>query len=57
MNGMDISIYGSQGQQRTAILAMKLSEMEYIKEETSEYPVLLLDDIGSELDSKEEKPS
>ena len=51
MNGMDISIYGSQGQQRTAILAMKLSEMEYIKEETSEYPVLLLDDIGSELDN------
>ena len=55
MNGMDISIYGSQGQQRTAILAMKLSEMEYIKEETSEYPVLLLDDIGSELDSKRRK--
>ena len=50
MNGMDISIYGSQGQQRTAILSMKLSEMEFIRKETGEYPVLLLDDIGSELD-------
>ena len=40
----------SQGQQRTAILSMKLSEMEFIRKETGEYPVLLLDDIGSELD-------
>lgn len=46
----DIARFGSQGQQRTAILAMKLSEMEFIKTETGEYPVLLLDDIGSELD-------
>ena len=52
MNGMDISAYGSQGQQRTAILSLKLSEMEFIKEETGTYPVLLLDDIGSELDSQ-----
>lgn len=50
LNGLDISAYGSQGQQRTAILSMKLSEMEFIREETGEYPVLLLDDIGSELD-------
>lgn len=50
MNGLDISAYGSQGQQRTAILSMKLSEMEFIKEESGTYPVLLLDDIGSELD-------
>ncbi len=50
LNGLDISAYGSQGQQRTAILAMKLSEMEFIKEESGTYPVLLLDDIGSELD-------
>lgn len=52
MNGMDISAYGSQGQQRTAILSLKLAEMEFIKEETGTYPVLLLDDIGSELDSQ-----
>ena len=51
LNGLDIAAYGSQGQQRTAILAMKLSEMEFIKEETGTYPVLLLDDIGSELDA------
>ncbi len=55
MNGMDISAYGSQGQQRTAILSMKLAEMEFIKEETGTYPVLLLDDIGSELDANRRK--
>lgn len=52
MNGMDISRFGSQGQQRTAILAMKLAEMEFIRKETGEYPVLLLDDMGSELDEE-----
>ena len=52
MNGMDIAAYGSQGQQRTAILSMKLSEMEFIRQETGEYPVLILDDIGSELDTQ-----
>jgi DNA replication and repair protein RecF len=55
MNGLDISAYGSQGQQRTAILAMKLSEMEFIREESGTYPVLLLDDIGSELDRSRRK--
>ena len=55
MNGMDISAYGSQGQQRTAILSLKLAEMEFIKEETGTYPVLLLDDIGSELDGNRRK--
>lgn len=52
MNGIDISSYGSQGQQRTAILAMKLAELEFIKRETGEYPLLLLDDVGSELDEE-----
>lgn len=52
LSGRDIARFGSQGQQRTAILAMKLSEMEFIKNETGEYPVLLLDDIGSELDEE-----
>lgn len=55
MNDMDISLYGSQGQQRTAILSLKLSEIDYIKQETSEYPVLLLDDVGSELDQERQE--
>ena len=50
LNGRDIAHFGSQGQQRTAILALKLAECEYSKTETGEYPILLLDDIGSELD-------
>lgn len=50
LNGRDMAHFGSQGQQRTAILALKLAECEYNKMETGEYPVLLLDDIGSELD-------
>lgn len=55
MNGLSLQAYGSQGQQRTAIVAMKLSEMELIKAETGEYPVLLLDDIHSELDEMRKK--
>lgn len=51
LDGRNIARFGSQGQQRTAILAMKLAEAEFIRRETGEYPVLLLDDIGSELDS------
>lgn len=50
LDGWDISRFGSQGQQRTAVLAMKLAEAEFIRRETEEYPVLLLDDMGSELD-------
>lgn len=52
MNGNDISSYGSQGQQRTAILSIKLAELEFVKKETGEYPLLLLDDVGSELDEE-----
>lgn len=55
LNGKDISKYGSQGQQRTAILAIKLAEMEFMHKETGEYPVLLLDDVGSELDKERKK--
>jgi len=44
--------FGSQGQQRSAVLAIKLSEGEVIKEKCSEYPVFLLDDLFSELDDK-----
>ena len=44
--------FGSQGQQRSAVLAIKLSEGEIIKEKCGEYPVFLLDDLFSELDDK-----
>jgi DNA replication and repair protein RecF len=43
-------IYGSQGQQRSAVLALKLAELEAVREERGENPVLLLDDVMSELD-------
>lgn len=50
VNNMELNLYGSQGQHRTAILALKFAEMEIIKEEVFENPILLLDDITSELD-------
>lgn len=50
INETDIRNFGSQGQQRTAALSMKLSEIEIVKSETGEYPILLLDDVMSELD-------
>ena len=46
----DVRIYGSQGQQRTSALSLKLAELMLIEEETGEKPVLLLDDVLSELD-------
>lgn len=46
----DLSVYGSQGQIRAAILALKLAEVIIFKEKDGEYPILLLDDIFSELD-------
>lgn len=46
----DLRWFGSQGQQRTAALALKLAQLELMKEELGEYPVLLLDDVLSELD-------
>lgn len=51
VNGTDIRKYGSQGQQRTAALSLKLAEIRLIKEETNENAVLLLDDVMSELDA------
>ena len=48
---VDARVFGSQGQQRTAALSLKLSEIEYLKRKTGEAPVLLLDDVLSELDS------
>ena len=47
---IDIRKFGSQGQQRTAALSLKLSEIELMKQKTGDSPVLLLDDVFSELD-------
>lgn len=50
IGGLDARVYASQGQQRTCALALKIAEADYVYEKTGEYPVLLLDDILSELD-------
>ena len=50
VDGIDIRKFGSQGQQRTAALSLKLSEIELVKEIVKDYPILLLDDVLSELD-------
>lgn len=55
INDIDTKSYGSQGQQRTAVLTMKFSSLEIIKEFTGEFPVLLLDDVLSELDFNRKK--
>ena len=50
IDGINVRNFGSQGQQRTAALSLKLAEIEIIKDETGYAPVLLLDDVMSELD-------
>ncbi len=50
INGKSVKNFASQGQQRSVALALKLSQLEYVKNEIEEYPVLLLDDVMSELD-------
>lgn len=55
IHGVDIRKFGSQGQQRTAALSLKLSEIELVKQEIKDTPVLLLDDVLSELDSNRQK--
>ena len=52
INGKNVAIYGSQGQQRSSIISLKLAEAEVIYDEIEEYPVILLDDFMSELDKK-----
>ena len=52
INDMDVKKFGSQGQQRTSALSLKLSEIELVKKITKDNPVLLLDDVLSELDSE-----
>lgn len=50
INDKNVQIYGSQGQQRTTALSVKLAEIDLMKEQIGEYPILLLDDVLSELD-------
>lgn len=50
INDKEVQTFGSQGQQRTTALSLKLAEIELIREEVGEYPILLLDDVLSELD-------
>lgn len=51
INNMEVGKYGSQGQNRTALLTLKLADFEVLKDEKEDRPILLLDDIMSELDS------
>ncbi len=55
INEIDIRKYGSQGQQRTAALALKLSEIELVRNQIDDTPILLLDDVLSELDHNRQK--
>ena len=55
INKKELGIYGSQGQHRTAILSLKLSELNIVKDEIDESPILLLDDFMSELDEERRK--
>ena len=51
VNGLDVAAYASRGQARTAVIAMKLAEAEYLREQRGHEPVILLDDVLSELDA------
>jgi DNA replication and repair protein RecF len=51
VDGIDMTLYGSRGQQRTAALSTKLAEISLMRQTTGETPVLLLDDVMSELDA------
>jgi DNA replication and repair protein RecF len=51
INGNDVNTYGSRGQQRTAALSLKLAEGGYLRSKLNDEPVILLDDVLSELDS------
>ncbi|MGN1391355.1 MAG: DNA replication and repair protein RecF, partial [Sharpea porci] len=52
LNDNDASLYASQGQQRSIVLAIKTALLEIVKKEIGEYPILLLDDVLSELDDQ-----
>lgn len=55
LNGQDVKVYGSQGQQRTVALSLKLAETEIFYKNKGEYPVLILDDVLSELDKSRQR--
>ena len=55
INNKDLKLYGSQGQQRTSVLSMKLAKLDIIYQELGDYPILLLDDVFSELDLNRQK--
>ena len=55
INDKEVNIYGSQGQNRTVVLSLKIAELNVIYEEIGEYPILLLDDFMSELDEVRRK--
>jgi DNA replication and repair protein RecF len=55
INGSDVRVYGSQGQQRTTVLSLKLAQLEILRVEKEDSPVLLLDDVFSELDRNRQK--
>ncbi len=52
VNGRDLKFFGSRGQQRSAMLALKLAELHWITEQTGEAPIILLDEVMSELDTR-----
>ena len=55
INGSDVRVYGSQGQQRTSVLSLKLAQLEILRAEKEDSPVLLLDDVFSELDRNRQR--
>lgn len=55
LDGSDVRVYGSQGQQRTTVLSLKLAQLEILREEKEDAPVLLLDDVFSELDKRRQR--
>jgi len=49
-NGLDLTVYGSRGQGRTAVIALKLAELEWVRSKVGFYPIFLLDEVLAELD-------
>jgi len=54
-NDIDLRTYGSRGQQRTAVLALKLAELHFMRQETGHQPILLLDEVMAELDNQRQQ--
>lgn len=55
INGNDVKTYGSQGQQRTSLLSLKIAELKFMEAENDTLPILLLDDVFSELDTERQR--